>query len=149
MGTDKDTLMKFIREGTPAAVVERYIALEQIAEDCNFGVLDNNIVVVDTEATGLSYAKDELIQIAAAKIKDGKIDDWYVTFVNPGQEISEDIEHLTHISNDDVADAPEPSAALEALVNFVGEAVMLAHNANFDKTFLTKHAAGYPLLENI
>lgn len=149
MATTKETLNEFLREGTPAAVVERYIALEQIAEDSNFGSLDNNIVVVDVEATGLSFVKDELIQIAAAKINNGKIEDWYVTFVNPGMEISEDIEHLTNISNDDVADAPGPEDALAGLVDFAGDAVMLAHNADFDKTFLTKHAAGYPLLENI
>lgn len=149
MATSKDTLKNFLREGTPPAVVERYIALEQIAQDSNFAKLDNNVVVVDTEATGLSLAKDELIQIAAAKINNGEVQDWYVTFVDPGQEISEDIEHLTHISNDDVAGAPDPSEALEGLVNFAGDAIMLAHNASFDKSFLTKHAAGYPLLENI
>ena len=72
-----------------------------------------------------------------------------MTFVNPGQEISEDIEHLTHISNDDVLDAPSPNDALDGVVEFCGDAIILAHNAIFDKTFLTKHAAGYPLLENI
>lgn len=64
-------------------------------------------------------------------------------------EISEDIEHLTHISNDDVAGAPSPNEALEGLVEFAGDAIMVAHNASFDKTFLTKHSAGYPLLENV
>ena len=64
-----------------------------------------------------------------------------MTFVNPGMEISKDIENLTHITNADVADAPTPQEALEGLVKFAGDAVMLAHNADFDKTFLTKHAA--------
>ena len=75
MATTKDTLKEFLREGTPAAVIERYIALEQIAQDSDFGPLDNNVVVVDTEATGLSYTKDELIQIAAARITNGEIED--------------------------------------------------------------------------
>lgn len=75
MPTTKETLKNFLREGTPAAVEERYIALEQIADDTNFDNLDNNVVVVDTEATGLSYTKDELIQIAAAKIENGKVSD--------------------------------------------------------------------------
>lgn len=149
MPTTNKTLKDFLREGTPPAVTERYIALEQIAEDNDFGDLDNNVVVVDTEATGLSFTKDELIQIAAAKINNGQVEDWYVTFVNPGIEISEDIEHLTNISNNDVSEAPDPSTAVAGLVEFAGDAVMLAHNANFDKSFLTKHAAGYPLLENI
>ncbi|MDO5329328.1 MAG: exonuclease domain-containing protein [Coriobacteriia bacterium] len=142
-------MIDFLRNGTPQSIVERYESLKHIADNTDFGELDNNIVVVDTEATGLSFTKDELIQIAAAKIMEGKIVDWYVTFVDPGQEISEEIEHLTHISNDDVAGAPTPTEALTGLVEFSGNAVMMAHNASFDKTFLTKHAAGYPLLENI
>lgn len=75
MATTLDTLRPFLREGTPQAVIERYIALDSIVADADFGELDNNIVVVDTEATGLSFVKDELIQIAAAKIVNGKIDD--------------------------------------------------------------------------
>lgn len=149
MTTTKESLKDYLREGTPDAIVERYIALEKIAEESNFAELDSNVVVVDTEATGLSFTKDELIQIAAARITNGKIEDWYVTFVDPGIEIPEDIEHLTHISNDDVAGAPNADEALKGLVDFCGDAIMLAHNANFDKTFLTKYAAGYPLLENI
>lgn len=142
-------MINFLRHGTPQSIVERYESLKNIADNTDFGVLDNNIVVVDTEATGLSFTKDELIQIAAAKIMDGKVVDWYVTFVDPGLEISEEIEHLTGISNDDVAGAPNPSQAVSGLVEFAGDAVMMAHNVGFDKTFLTKHATGYPLLDSI
>ena len=149
MATTKKSLYPFIREGTPEAVIERYCALNQIAQNSDFEKLDNNVVVVDTEATGLSYSKDELIQIAAARITNGKVEDWYVTFVDPGLEISEDIEYLTHISNNDVKGAPSPQDAVKGLVDFAKDSILLAHNATFDKSFLTKHAAGYPLLENI
>ena len=46
-------------------------------------------------------------------------------------------------------DAPSPTEALTALVQFVGDAKIVAHNAAFDRTFTTKHPAGYPLLENL
>ena len=75
MPTTTETLKDYLREGTPAAVIERYTALENIAEQTSFGSLDSNIVVVDTEATGLSFTKDELIQIAAARIENGKVCD--------------------------------------------------------------------------
>lgn len=75
MATSRQTLSEFLREGTPAAIIERYIALEQIANDNNFDTLESNVVVVDTEATGLSYSKDELIQIAAARITNGEVSD--------------------------------------------------------------------------
>lgn len=75
MDKRKTNLINFIREGTPQAVIERYLSLEDIAKDTDFGILEDNVVVVDTEATGLSFVKDELIQIAAAKIEKGKIVD--------------------------------------------------------------------------
>lgn len=75
MATSPTSLKPYLREGTPDAIVERYCAVQKIADESNFGALDSNIVVVDTEATGLSYTKDELIQIAAARITNGKIED--------------------------------------------------------------------------
>lgn len=138
-----------VLEGTPDDIVRRYASLKRTAESHTFGDLDRNIVVVDTEATGLSFAHDELIQIAAARMNDGKIEDWYVTFVDPGKEIPEDIVHLTGITEADVAGAPTPSEALSGLVEFVGDAKIVAHNVEFDRTFTTKHPSGYPLLENV
>ena len=138
----------YILDGTPTDVIERYMRLPGIAEDADFGILDRDVVVLDTETTGLSYNHDELIQIAAARIEGGKVVDWFVTFVNPGIPIPEEIVHLTNIKDSDVEGAPGPSEALEALVQFAGNAKIVAHNAEFDKTFVTNHPAGYPLLEN-
>ncbi len=135
-------------DGTPDDVVERYQALPALAAESDFGVLDRNVVVIDTETTGLSFNHDELIQIAAARLECGEIVDWYVTFVNPGQPLSEDIVHLTGIHDDDLADAPTPDEALTGLVEFVGDALLVAHNVGFDKHFVTNHPAGYPLIEN-
>ncbi len=141
-------LQKYIIDGTPEDVIERYKALPELAEQSDFGALDSNVVVVDTETTGLSFTHDELIQIAAAKMENGKIVDWYVTFVNPGKELPDDIVHLTGITEADLEGAPSPDEALAGLVSFAGDALMVAHNVGFDKNFTTKHPSGYPLLEN-
>ena len=133
-----------ILDGTPQDIVERYQSLPHISESVDFGWLDSNVVVVDTETTGLSYKHDELTQIAAARMEGGRITGWYVTFVNPGQPIPDDIVHMTGISDADVADAPTPDEALAGLAEFAGDALMVAHNAAFDKTFVTKHPGGYP-----
>ncbi len=143
-----ETLLKFIQEGTPQDVIDRYASLSSIAENTDFGEYDTNVVIIDTETTGVSFKKDKLTQIAAAKIIDGKVADWYVTFVNPGIPIPEEIVHLTGITDEDVADAPGVEEALAGLVEFVGTAKLVAHNAEFDKHFTTAHPAGYPLLEN-
>ena len=138
-----------ILEATPPDIVSRYESLAKIADETDFGELDRNVVVIDTETTGFSFHHDELIQIAAARMECGRIVDWYVTFVNPGKPIPEDIVHLTKICDDDVKDAPSPNEALAGLVEFAGDAIMVAHNVGFDKTFVTNHTKGYPLLNNV
>lgn len=143
------SLTPYILENTPTRVVERYRALAAYAQEHQFGVLDEDVVVIDTETTGFSFNHDELIQIAAARMVHGEITDWYITFVNPGKPIPEDVAHLTNISDEDVASAPSADEALEALVAFVGSSDVVAHNANFDRTFCTKYPAGECLKENI
>ncbi|MBQ9003804.1 MAG: DNA polymerase III subunit epsilon [Eggerthellaceae bacterium] len=141
-------IRQHILDGTPEDVIARYEALPELAWTSDFGALDRNVVVIDTETTGFSFNHDELIQIAAARLEAGEIVDWYVTFVNPGKPLPEDIIHLTHIHESDIADAPSPQEALAGLVEFTGDATMVAHNVGFDRTFVTRHPEGYPLLEN-
>ena len=144
----QDTLQSFISDGTSQAICDRYASLSEIAATADFGDLDHNIVVLDTETTGFSFHHDELTQIAAARMENGEIVEWFITFVNPGKPIPEDVAHLTDIHDCDVADAPSPSDALAELAAFVGDAKVIAHNAEFDRTFTTRHPSGYPLLEN-
>lgn len=141
-------IAKYILDGTPSDVIARYESLPERAASNDFGLLDRNVVVLDTETTGLSYNRDELIQIAAARMNCGEITDWFVTFVNPEMEIPEEIVHLTGITQSDVKDAPKANEALRQLAEFAQDAVIVAHNSEFDKTFTTKHPGGYPLLEN-
>ena len=144
----RSRLKKYVLDGTPIDIVDRYASLYEISQYSDFGDLDRNIVVLDTETTGFSFNHDELTQIAAARMDKGEISDWYTTFVNPGKPIPEEVVHLTHITDDMVADALMPNEALEGLASFVGDAKVIAHNVDFDLTFTTKHPGGYPLLEN-
>lgn len=147
--TDELCLESYLLENTPDRIVNRYEGLATYAQNHTFGVLDKSVVVIDTETTGFSFNHDELIQIAAARMTDGEITDWYITFVNPGKPIPDEVAHLTNIHDEDVADAPDPDTALEQLVEFVGDSYLVAHNANFDRTFVTKREAGASLKENI
>lgn len=147
--TDELRLESYVLENTPDRIIERYEGLAAFAQNNTFGALDKSVVVIDTETTGFSFNHDELIQIAAARMTDGHITDWYVTFVNPGKPIPDEVAHLTNIHDEDVEDAPDPDTALEGLVEFVGDSYLVAHNANFDRTFVTKRSAGASLKENI
>lgn len=141
-------LRQFISDGTPIEIQERYASLPNIAKLSDFGIFDEDVVVVDTETTGFSFHHDELTQIAAARMAHGEITEWFVTFVNPGKPIPEDVAYLTNITDDDVKDALSPQEALAQLVEFVGDSLVIAHNVEFDKTFTTRHPEGYPLLQN-
>ncbi|OUO92543.1 DNA polymerase III subunit epsilon [Gordonibacter sp. An230] len=145
----QDALQSFISDGTPDLIRARYASLPALAAELDFGELDRSIVVLDTETTGFSFNHDELTQIAAARMDHGEIVEWFVTFVNPGKPIPEEVAHLTNIHDTDVASAPTPDHALADLAEFVGDSKIVAHNAEFDRTFTTRHPSGYPLLENI
>lgn len=139
----------YIMETTPQRVVDRYTQLKEYARTHDFGALDEDVVVIDTETTGVSFKHDELTQIAAARMVRGEIKEWFVTFVNPGKPIPEDIVHLTNIHDCDVAGAPDPEEAVARLVEFVGSSYLVAHNAAFDRHFCTKPASGAALKNNV
>ena len=122
--TAESSLKTYILENTPARIRERYTHLKEYAQTHTFGTLDADVVVLDTETTGFSFNHDELIQIAAARMRNGEIVEWYVTFVNSGKEIPDEVAHLTNIHEEDVADAPDPDTALAGLVDFVGDSLL-------------------------
>lgn len=143
-----DCLETYILENTPERIHQRYSELASYAKTHDFGDLEQ-VVVLDTETTGFSFNHDELIQIAAARMEKGEIVDWYVTFVNPGIPIPDDIQYLTHITEEQVKDAPSPDEAVAKLAEFVGSSYVVAHNATFDRTFTTKYPAGESLKSNL
>ncbi len=145
---DDSQLHAFILDGTPQSIIDRYASLAQKAQEERFGMLEE-VVVIDTETTGISFNHDQLTQIAAARMAGGEIVDWFVTFVNPGKPIPADISHLTNIYDTDVADAPSPHDAVAQLASFVGDLPLVAHNAHFDYVFVTKQASGEALRDNL
>lgn len=99
-------------------------------------LLDDTYVVFDIETTGLSSVDDRIIEIAAVKVHKGEIVDRFESFVNPHRTISPKIQQLTGITNEMVKDAPELDEVLVRFRAFVGDAVLVAHNARFDTGFL-------------
>ncbi|MEG0217380.1 MAG: exonuclease domain-containing protein [Raoultibacter sp.] len=142
-------LQNFISDATPPAICARYKRLAADAAAADFGALDADVVVIDTETTGFSFNHDALTQIAAARMVHGEIVEWFVTFVNPGKPIPEDVVHLTDIHDADVADAPSSVEACAQLAAFVGDSDLVAHNAAFDRTFITQNEGGAPLASNL
>lgn len=97
---------------------------------------DATYVVFDVETTGLSNQYDQIIELAAIKVKDGEIIDKFERFSNPHEKLSETIINLTHITDDMLVDAPEIEEVLTEFKEWVGDAIFVAHNASFDMGFI-------------
>jgi DNA polymerase-3 subunit epsilon len=93
-------------------------------------------VVVDLETTGGSPASCEITEIGAVKVRGGERLGEFQTLVNPGVPIPPFISVLTGISDAMVGGAPRLGTALPAFLEFAGDAVLVAHNAPFDISFL-------------
>ncbi|MFM8903051.1 MAG: exonuclease domain-containing protein [Actinomycetota bacterium] len=97
---------------------------------------DVEFCVIVLETTGGSSEFDAITEIGAVKYRGGEEVGRFATLVNPGCAIPPFITVLTGISDSMVAGAPPVEATLGSLVDFVGDAVMVAHNARFDLGFI-------------
>ncbi|MCM1178704.1 MAG: PolC-type DNA polymerase III [Clostridium sp.] len=102
--------------------------------------LDDSYVVFDIETTGLSPKSCKIIEIGAVKIENGEKTGEFSTFVNPGIPIPYEITKLTSITDDMVMEAPGIEVVLPEFLEFIGDSVLVAHNANFDISFIRKAA---------
>jgi DNA polymerase-3 subunit alpha (Gram-positive type) len=82
---------------------------------------DQTFVIVDIETTGFYPGRDQIIEIGAVRLKDGKIIDSFQTFVRPDKEIPRNIQELTGITPNMVKDAPSPEEALQQFLSYAGE----------------------------
>lgn len=128
--------------GTPGFVIEQYATLAERAKNRSFGLIEDDVIVLDTETTGLSCAENELIEISAARLRGREVVDRFDTFVHPNGLIPPEITELTSITNADVAHAPRAEEAVAALEEFVQGSPVIAHNATFDRSFIESVKGG-------
>ena len=133
---DKDDTFKIIYG------VEGYLVddLKEIVTDGKGQSLDEKYVVFDIETTGFSPVTNRIIEIGAVKVEHGEITERFSTFVNPQVPIPFHIEKLTSINDSMVMDADTIEVVLPQFLEFVGDAILVAHNANFDVSFIKENA---------
>ncbi|SET40613.1 DNA polymerase-3 subunit alpha [Salinibacillus kushneri] len=134
-----------VDDGVPIAYNEQDRSLE-----------DAEYVVYDVETTGLSAVYDTIIELAAVKVKNGEIVDRFEAFANPHHPLSETTTELTGITDDMVQDAPEVDEVLEDFHTWMGDSILVAHNASFDMGFLNaglkkigKEKASNPVIDTL
>jgi len=130
----------------PKPVVER---ADQLQADLN----DLDYVVFDTETTGMRLSQgDKIISISGIRIRRGRIQnaETFHSLVNPGRSIPSESIQFHHIEDYMVADAPSIIQVYPQFVEFVGDSILVAHNAAFDKKCLEIAAAeaGLPMIDN-
>ncbi len=108
--------------------------------------LDTTYCVLDLETTGFSATNDRITEIGVMKYKAGEVIGEFSCFVNPQRHIPERVTEVTHITDDMVIDAETIEQVFPKLLEFLGDSVIVAHNANFDVGFLKQNAKvlGYP-----
>ncbi len=120
--------------------VEAYLVddLKEVVVDEKGQNLDDSFVVFDIETTGFGPVKDKIIEIGAVKVVEGKIVDQFSTFINPEVSIPYEIIDLTGINDEMVMDYPTIDIILPKFLEFCQGCALVAHNASFDVSFITK-----------
>jgi DNA polymerase III epsilon subunit family exonuclease len=102
---------------------------------------ESEFVVVDVETTGINPHLDRITEISAFKVGQRSnhhlaITDEFTTLVQPDREIPHGITRLTGITNQMVAKSPRFAEVADELIDFIGNGVIVAHNAHFDINFI-------------
>lgn len=118
--------------------VEAYLVddIKSVVTNSKNQSVDADYVVFDIETTGFSPMYNKIIEIGAVKVSEGRIVDKFSTFVNPGEPIPYRIEQLTGINDNMVMDSPAIEDILPEFLEFSKDCVMVAHNADFDMSFI-------------
>ncbi len=118
--------------------VEGYLVEDNVPviKNANDKDLSQSFVVFDLETTGFSNKNDKITEIGAVKVENFKIVDRYSQLINPERDISYKVQELTGITHDLIKDKPTIEKVLPEFIEFIGDSVLVAHNAEFDMGFM-------------
>ncbi len=105
--------------------------------------VDTEYCVLDLETTGISFRTEKITEVGIIKIKNGEVIDEFECFVNPEKPIPQQVVEVTHITDEMVKDAETIEKVIPKIIDFIGDSILVAHNADFDIGFLKHNFAGY------
>lgn len=122
--------------------VEAYLAPDKVSP-VSFSKgqsIDTTYCVLDIETTGFSFRTEKITEVGIMKVKNGEVIDEFSCFVNPEKPIPQRVVEVTNITDDMVKDAETIDKVMPKILEFVGDSVLVAHNADFDIGFLKYNA---------
>jgi len=127
---------KHVNEDYHTVLPEKYVDYEQAGLFDEEKSFPGTYVIFDLETTGLDATKDEIIEIGACKVVNGRIDETFSTFVKPSRHIPKEITELTGIDDSMVENAPTINYVMPDFYKFCNNATLVAHNIAFDISFI-------------
>lgn len=105
---------------------------------------NREVVIFDTETTGLDFDKAKIIQIAAVRVRDGNVIEEFDEYINVDFDSDngsllkqyEESAKIHNITRDTLKSGKSESEVLSLFFDFIGDAPLVAHNMNFDNTML-------------
>ncbi len=142
--TDANHAIEYYDKSDPFKVIygmEGYIVddLMDIVVNVRECSLQGTYIIFDLETTGFSAIKDKIIEIGAVKIQGGEIIDRFSALVNPERPVPFKIEQLTGINDQMLVSERVIEEVLPEFLDFIDDAVLVAHNASFDVGFLEQN----------
>jgi len=124
--------------------------LNYVKNPANIPLNRASYVVLDLETTGLSARYNKIIEFGAVKVEGGTEVATLDILINPGFEIPKKISEITNITNELLKDKPSIKEALPKILDFIGDSILVTHNAEFDISFLQQALIdnGMPILTN-
>ena len=122
--------------------VEAYLAPDKVSP-VSFSKgqsIDTTYCVLDLETTGFSFRTEKITEVGIMKVKNGEVIDEFSCFVNPEKPIPQRVVEVTNITDDMVKDAETIDKVMPKILEFLGDSVLVAHNADFDIGFLKYNA---------
>ena len=122
--------------------VEAYLAPDKVSP-VSFSKgqsIDTTYCVLDLETTGFSFRTEKITEVGIMKVKNGEVIDEFSCFVNPEKPIPQRVVEVTNITDDMVKDVETIDKVMPKILEFVGDSVLVAHNADFDIGFLKYNA---------
>lgn len=119
-----------------AVSVDDVPAVQGTLDDLGTALSQVTFVVVDLETTGGSATASAITEVGAVKVRGGEVLGEFQTLVRPDEPIPAFIQVLTGITDAMVVRAPRIESVLPAFLEFAHDAVLVAHNAGFDISFL-------------